>query len=95
MREELEILLKKHNFSAEEMDRLFSFMMRLTPLERQMLFLALKGFPEYLPVFKNILAAKLELIKQPNQTKLAGILNEEEKILAKMMEDLNQESRQI
>lgn len=90
MREELQKICEERGFSAEEIERLFSFLARLAPPERQTLFLAFKGFPEYLPAFKDILAAKLDCAKHPSSVKLAAIMNEEEKILAKMIEDIKE-----
>ncbi|MBI2450944.1 MAG: hypothetical protein HYV52_01230 [Parcubacteria group bacterium] len=90
MRKELQKICGERGFSAEEIKQLFSFLARLAPSERQTFFLILKGFPEYLPVFKEILAAKLDFIKQSSHVKLADILNEEEKILTKTIADLNQ-----
>jgi len=92
MREELQKICEERGFSAEEIERLFSFLARLNPPERQTLFLALKGFPEYLPAFKEILAAKLDLTANPNPAKLANILSEEEKKLSQMINDLKHES---
>ncbi|HAM95577.1 TPA: hypothetical protein DCP81_01345 [Candidatus Azambacteria bacterium] len=92
MREELQKICEERGFSAEEIERLFSFLARLNPPERQTLFLAFKGFPEYLPAFKDILAAKLDLASNPNPAKLANILSEEEKKLSQMINNLKHES---
>lgn len=92
MREELEKLLKEQNFTDEETEQLFNFIKKLSPSERQTVFSAIKGFPEYLPIFKNILMEKLEFIKQPSQTKLSDILNEEEVIIESIITAAKKES---
>lgn len=90
MREELEKILKDHSFTAKEREVFFIYLVQLSSLNQEALFLAIKGFPEHLPAFKKLFAEKTDYIKNPTPEKLEAIIQTEQKLMEAAMEKIKQ-----
>lgn len=86
MKDELEILLKNHNFTQEEQGVFFDCMMRLSSVSRKTLFTAVKGFPDYLSIFRKFFVEKRAYIENPSSEKLEAIIKDEEKLIEEAIE---------
>lgn len=88
MIEELENLIKENNISQNNRQKIITGFKAIPFNQRRQIFDALKGHPELISIFIDLMNKKINLIKNPSQEKIDSIITEEEEILKKIFKNI-------